>query len=190
MNHVEAETVSSLVTLISNRQFSTYLKTLQASKVPLEYKMTLNLHTLEAVKDLFPSLIGEYFAWRNKCYPLESIQDWYEFLPLEEQGKKYPFEHLFASQESCLEYLSHNYHAWLLGFMLIREEQFSDYIQAFRHSRLPLLAKFVLHNAILYAWEWDKNDPVDVDASTLDNDLKLLTYIEDNYGSLINALEE
>ena len=190
MNQAEAETVSSLVTLISNRQFSTYLKSLQVSKVPLEYKMTLNLYTLEAVKDLFPSLIEEYFVWRNKCYPLESVQDWYEFLPPEEQGKKYPFEHLFSSPESCLEYLSHNYHAWLLGFMLIREQQYSDYILAFRNSRLPLLSKFVLHNAILYAWEWDKNEPNDVDADSLDNDLKLLTYIEDNFGSLINALAE
>jgi len=74
--------------------------------------------------------------------------------------------------------------------MLIREEQYSDYILSFRNSRLPLLAKFVLHNAILYAWEWDKNEPIDVDADTLDNDLKLLTFIEDNFGSLINALEE
>jgi hypothetical protein len=190
MNHAEAETVSSLVTLIYNRQFSAYLKALQDSKVPLEYKMTLNLYTLEAVKDLYPYLIGEYFVWRNKCYPLESIQDWYEFLPTEEQGKKYPFEHLFSSSESCLEYLSHNIHAWLLGFMLIREQQYSDYILAFRNSRLPLLSKFVLHNAILYAWEWDKNEPNDVDANSLDNDLKLLSYIEDNYGSVINALAE
>ena len=149
--------------------------------------MTLNLYTLEAVKDLFPSLIGEYFDWRNKCYPLESVQDWYEFLPLEEQGKKYPFEHLFSSQESCLEYLSHNYHAWLLGFMLIREQQFSDYIQAFRYSRSPLLSKFILHNAILYAWEWDK---INVDADSRNNDLNLLSFIEDNYGSIINALDE
>lgn len=190
MNNVEAETVSSLVTLISQRQFATYLKSLQTSKVPLDYKMTLNVYTLEAVKDLFPNVLEEYFAWRNKCYPLESIQDWYEFLPPEEQGYKYPFEHLFFSPQSCIDFLSHNHHAWLLSFILIREEQFDEYIQAFRLSRLPLLSKFVLHNAILYAWEWDKNSPISMDSHNRDNDLKLLAYIEDNYGSIINALEE
>ena len=74
--------------------------------------------------------------------------------------------------------------------MLIREQQYFDYIQAFRLSRLPLLSKFILHNAILYAWEWDKNSPNDVDDDTLDNDLNLLSFIEDNYGSIINALAE
>lgn len=190
MNHIEAETVSSLVTLISQRQFGTYLKSLQTAKVTLDYKMTLNVYTLEAVQDLFPHLLGEYFTWRNKCYPLESLQDWYEFLPPEEQGKKYPFEQLFYSPESCIEYLSHNHHAWLLSFLFIREEQFNAYIQTFRDSRLPLLSKFFLHNAILYAWEWDKNSPDSLDNYSRDNDLKLLAFIEDNYGSVINALAE